>query len=212
MFRVVGLAVVFLAMCLAADVSQAATCLTESVGIDTALANCHSTVELGEGFGQSFLATDTLISAITVWRAYYDTPNDSIWHLYLMALDSAGVPDVTRLIADGPTLRIINGDGVSDTPFRFAFDPPLRLPSLGEYEFAIQGDGCRGVFQIVQDCNDDYKDGVLWVHDRVTFPPCHLRGGPASYPTADLVFTVEFCSPAVPTLPATWGRVKASYR
>ena len=138
--RLAATAFVIVAMCLAAHVSKADPCQTESTGIDTTLANCHSTVELGEAFGQSFFARDTLVSAITVWREYYDTPNDSIWHMYVMALDSAGRPDVTRLIADGPTQRIIDGDGVNNTPFRFVFDPPLSLPSPGEYEFAIQGD------------------------------------------------------------------------
>jgi hypothetical protein len=200
------------ALGMGAEACFARNCDPTTTGIDTSYGDCHSTGELGEGLGQSFFAPDTLISAITVWRAYYDTPNDSIWHIYILPLDSVGVPDVATPISDGPTLRIIDGDGEHDTPFRFAFDPPLRLPSPGEYEFAIQGDGCRGVFQIVQNCSNAYPSGMLWVHDRVTFPPCHLRGGPASYPTADLVFTVEFCQSTVPTLPVTLGKVKAIYR
>jgi hypothetical protein len=31
-------------------------------------------------------------------------------------------------------------------------------------------------------------------------------------PSWDMIFQVDFCAFAVPTLPTTWGRVKASYR
>jgi hypothetical protein len=187
-------------------------CAYATVGIDTSAGNCHTTVELGYGLGETFLAPDTLISAITVWRWYYDANNDSIWHLYVLGLDSGGRPDVTKLIHDGPNLQNAFGNGIDDIPFRFLFDPPLSLPSPGTYAFVVQAENCGAVAEILENCTDDYPDGELWVHDRVTQPPCHLRPYPTGYPGADLVFSVDFCHLAVPTVPSTLARVKAMYR
>jgi hypothetical protein len=169
---------------------------------------------LGFAAGQTFMAPQTEIQSITAWRSAYGIDNVAVWRVFVMALDSTGVPDVTHILRNGPTLVNEYGDGVHPTPFRFVFDPPVVLPAPGEYEFAIQGDQCGGVFDLASIDGDGstYPSGVLWYHGRQA---SHCSGIPAPYPdrypNSDLAFTVEFC-PATPVRPTTWGRIKAVFR
>jgi hypothetical protein len=173
--------------------------------------NSIAPVDLGFAVGQTFLAQQTEIQAITAWRSTYWTDNVAVWRIFVMALDSAGVPDVTQILRNGPTLVNEYGDGIHPTPFRFVFDPPIVLSAPGEYEFAIQGDQCHGVFDLASVDGDGsaYPDGVFWLHGRQA---TYCYGFPAGYPDrygdSDLAFTVEFCAATLVT-PASWGRIKA---
>jgi len=190
----------------------AAPCVTSSVaGLDTTQPVCSYPVEFGSAMGQTFLATDTIIQAITVWRwAPWDT-NFSVWRMHVLELDSTGVPDPHKEIRSGPTLIIPYSDGVHQTPFRFFFDPPVVLPYKGYYEFAVQGDSCGAFFDVAGSCSDEYPNGEMWYHGRVLYD-CHLRSGPQPYPSLDLFFAIEFCSASTPALGQTWGAIKARYR
>jgi len=190
----------------------AAPCVTSSVaGLDTTQPVCSYPIELGSAMGQTFLATDTIIQAITAWRwAPWDT-NFSVWRIHVLELDSTGVPDPSKEIRSGPTLMIPYSDGVHQTPFRFRYDPPLVLPHKGYYEFAIQGDSCGAFFDIACSCSDGYQNGQMWYHGRV-ISRCHLRSAPQPYPSQDLFFAIEFCSASTPALSRTWGAIKARYR
>jgi hypothetical protein len=193
-----------------ADTCQGQT----TVGLDTAYVNDIAPLELGEAVGQTFHAPTTEIVAITAWRSVYWTDNGSVWRIFVMGLDSLGVPDVNQIIQNGPTLKIQYGDGSHPTAFRFVFDPPIQLPKSGEYEFAIQGDQCVGYFDLAG-CGGDgsaYPDGVLWDHGRMTVCAGYPRPGPQAYPLSDLAFTVEFCPSGTPVVPTTWGRIKSQYR
>ena len=187
-----------------------AACQTDTVGVDTSQATSQNGAYLGEAIGQTFLARDTLLSAITVWRWALEDTDYAGWHLYLARADSLGRP--STLLLDGPTVYNLYGDGVHPTPYRFVFDPPFALPGPGHYEFAIQGYPCDRVPIYLFDNKNDYPDGDMWLHGRTVFSGCRLRAFPEEFPDLDLVFSIEFCNLTTPTLPSTWGAVKDRYR
>ena len=196
---------------LLAETSQAA-CQIDTVGVDTSLATGLDGPILGEAFGQVFLASDSLISAITVWRIASEAWNDTGWHLFITATDSLGAPAPNSILLDGPTLVHSYGDGVHPIPFRFAFNPPFALPHAGKYYFAIQANPCDGFFNMEFNDYNVYPDGEFWRNGRTIYSGCYLRNYPEKFPQVDLVFTVEFCRPMPPALTSTWGAVKDRYR
>ncbi len=185
-----------------------------TVGLDTSYINTWALIGQagGEAVGETFVAPYTDILAITLWRSYWDTPNGSIWRIFVLGVDSAGRPDNNEIIQDGPSLYIWSGDGVHPTPFRFVFNPPIHLPSVGTYELAVQADSCFGNFLVAGDLNDDYPDGIGWYHGRENFCEYKPRSQPEALPDRDLNFLVEFCPPETPAHPTSWGRIKSLYR
>jgi len=175
-----------------------------------AFATDHDGPLLGEAIGQVFSARDTLVEAITVWRWAQQDSNLAGWHIWIAKADSSGRPIPDSVILDGPTLPGRYGDGVTPTPFRFEFEPPLALPGQGKYEFAIQDDPCYGTIQMLFNAFDQYPDGEVWLHSRSL--ECHLRNYPSEFSNVDLIFQIEFCQMATPTRTETWGRIKSSYR
>ena len=186
-----------------------------TVGLDTSYYNTSLSVDLGFAVGQTFYAAQTEIAAITVWRipdeANFTTPS----RIFIMGLDSTGVPDVYNILQDGPALPWPQGDGVHATPLRFDFDPPVVLPGVGEYEFAVQGDSCRGVVDLVGNGygGQNYLDGEFWYHGReATLCYYKPRVAPESHPDTDVVFEIEFCPTNTLSRPVTWGAIKALYK
>jgi len=180
-----------------------------TAGVDTALANAHSGVVFGEALGQVFLASDTLIQSITVWRwAVQDTSNTAM-RLYITAADSVGGPDVASILFRSSPLFIPYGDGVHHIPHEFVFDPPLALPHRGLFCFAVQAVPCDGTWSIISSTQNAYTDGSLWVFGRSA---CSLRLGPHRYPDYDLIFRIRYCDSSTPTHKTTWGKLKTLYR
>lgn len=189
------------------------TCPGVTVGLDTTLANEHGGPRLGEAIGQVFLAGDTLISSLTVWRWAYEDTNVFGWHLYIAGTDSLGRPAPDSILLDGPTIYNPFGDGIHAIPFRFVFEPPFALPARGKYEFAIQSNPCDGFFEMLANHDNAYIDGSMWLHGRTVFSGCNLRNYPNELPGIyDLIFEIEFCSTVTPARPETWGRLRAIYR
>ena len=188
--------------------ARASSCSTESSGIDTSKATSHDGIYFGEAIGQTFFASDSLISSITVWRWAGEDTNYAGWHLYIADTDSLGRPNTNAIILDGPSIYNFFGDGIHHIPFRFVFDPPFALPHRGTFEFAVQAVPCSGTFIFLLDHNNDYADGQVWLHGR---SGCTLRANPDGFAAVDLVFSVEFCIPLTPVSPTSWGRLKATY-
>jgi hypothetical protein len=189
-------------------------CVPIVVGVDTSKTTSSNSPQFGEAFGQVFLARDTLIQSITVWRAsVVDTGFFSL-RLYIAETDSLGRPAPNSVISVGPDVFNEFGDGVHHIPFRFEFDPPFALPGPGKYEFAIQPVPCDGRFEALFDNkNSSYADGGMWLHGRSAITGCRLRNYPSDRTHLDLIFEIEFCDTStVPVLPQSWGRVKESYR
>jgi hypothetical protein len=196
--------------------SAVAACpVVSTVGLDTAYANSYGLIELGCADGQTFLAPDSVVQAITVWRFAADAGDGSTWRIFVMPVDSLGVPDVNHILQDGPTLQIIDGGAPHMTPFRFVFDPPVVLPMPGEYEFAIQGNNCQGYSGFSTNDSDGhyYPDGTFWDHGRQAFSCTgYPRAFPTQYSNSDMVFTIEFCTTPTGARPVSWGQIKALYR
>jgi len=187
-------------------------CDRTAVGVDTSLAHDQNALFHGDAIGQTFVARETLITSITVWRpAWVDTSYAGL-HIYLLSADSTGHPNLSDILQDGPTLFNLYGDGVHPVPYRFVFDPPITLPAPGRYHFAIQTDPCDGVFYFPLNPVNAYPDGGTWWYAQSFSSPCHLRPNPVDNGTVDLAFEVEFCGPVTPAHRPTWGEVKAAYR
>lgn len=183
------------------------------MGVDVSKGDGFSGPQLGKARGQTFLALDTLIQSITLWRVAFQDTNDFGWHLYIIATDSLGRPAPDSVILDGPTIWNRIGDGVHPIPFRFEFDPPFALPGPGKYEFAIVGQPCSGWFEILYASTNPYPDGEGWSHGRSSITGCRPRNYPTEQPNIDMVFEIEFCETSTtPVLQESWGKLKAHYR
>jgi hypothetical protein len=179
-----------------------------TIGLDPSQANTSGGAFLGHGIGQTFAARDTLIRSLTVWRV---EPTSTIGiHLYIVGTDSTGTPDATRIIQDGPTLSI-PGDGTYPVEFKWTFDPPVALPSPGEYAFFLFQDPCAIYFDVLGTTDSAlYADGQGWGTGR---SDCVMNGDLHTASGADVIFQIEFCHDVVtPTRKASWGKLKTIYR
>lgn len=197
--------------------SASAQCSGLEIGVPPDSANSSGSVFDGEALGQTFFAERTVVQSITVWRVAYEGNFVSGMRVFVMPTDSLGQPDFLNMIASGPSVFHTDGDGVHPTPFEFVFDPPLQLPKVGEYEFAVQADPCWGIWDILdvnitRRAHDTYPGGSMWLHSRWTDLPCRLRGWPTRYPVGDLCFSVRFCDAATPVKRTSWGKLKSIYR
>src|SRR5262249_10341144 len=79
---------------------SADSCGVRTVAADTSLASTvsHMGVHCGEAGGETFLAGDTLIRSVAVWRLAAQTPYGGHLKLWITEADSAGVPQVDRKI------------------------------------------------------------------------------------------------------------------
>ena len=191
-----------------ASASYAATCSPRQIGPDTTSATGPTSLIFGMAYGETFVATDTLIESITVWRVAADDTSYAGWELFIVGTDSLGQPDVSNVLLHGKVVYDPYGAGYA--PMTFSFDPPFALPAPGKYEFAVQLSPCDALGYLLLSLTDTYPDGDLWRHDRSSCD--HLRGGAVEGPNADLSFDIVFCDQAVPTKTETWGRMKARYR
>ena len=189
-------------------------CSPVSAGVDTSHGNTYFGAFMGGAEGQVFNARDTVLEAVTVWRA----PPASIvaLRLYVLELDSTWTPNIQRILLYGPTLQILGGDGVHPIQLRYVLDPPLVLPRPGRYEFAIQvaPPVCDGSTALLGDTLNSYPDGGRWYHPRSNpYFGCLLRGAEPTNPGDDLVFELEFCGPPpTPVRRTSWGDLKVRYR
>lgn len=186
-------------------------CAHVESGVDPNLANSSGGVILGEAVGQTFHADALLIESITVWRVAYEDTNQFGMHVYVTATDSLGRPNSRQVLASGPDVYHLFGDGTHPIEFEFVFDPPLSLPSIGNYYFTIQSVPCYGFWDLAAvDGLDYYPAGHAWANSRSL--ECTLSPFAFSYPSADLCFRIRYCDISTPTQRTTWGHLKAIYR
>lgn len=191
------------------------TCTFVSVvGVDTSQAdhNSHVGVRCGEAPGETFVATDTLVRSITVWRAAIETPHDGGFKLWITKVDSAGIPQRDQAVLEGPVKYFPLGDGVHPIKMQFSFDPPFALPAPGRYFFAVQ-DYCGTTWDLLVNLEDAYPDGSLWRGAITCFDGCGYLGNPDIITSWDLIFAIEFCKEIpTPVRTTSWGRLKTIYR
>ena len=193
--------------------SAVADCSPVTVGTDTTSWNDSYGTALGQAIGQTFLARDTLISRLTLWRP---PRNATIWgnHLFITEVDSTLRPDTGHILQDGPSVAV-RSDGVHLTRMDFVLDPPLALPRPGHYAFFIQRDFCDdGETDLIANDNDLYPDGWFWTTYRTSGgTTCYLPPATGPFGYSDLIFRIEFCRDASTRVrQATWGRLKVIYR
>jgi hypothetical protein len=192
-----------------------AGCALDSLGLDPSLWNTGRGTFFGRALGQTFLAKDTVITRITVWR-----PPDQInavgTHLFVTTVDTSQVPPrpVTQgILQDGPSVFVRDSDPPGQLiRMDFVLDPPLALPGPGIYAFFLQRDACDvGETRLIASTNDPYPHGLYWITGR-TFE-CGLRSVDGGEDFTDLIFEIEFCRTDVtPVRTRTWGELKVMYR
>jgi hypothetical protein len=197
-----------------------APCWTEScdiyaVAVDTSLASAttHLGLRCGEAGGQVFLAADTLIRSVAVWRRKEQTPYGGYLKLWITETDSAGTPLVDRKVLDGPAITVPCGDGIHPIKMEWTFEPAFVLPRRGKYFLAAQ-DWCGGHWDLLVSEAGTYDSGMAWRSGITCFDPdgCSLWRPPNAFSWLDLVFTIEFCQASTPVFPVSWGRLKVIYR
>jgi len=184
-------------------------------GLDTTFWDSAAGTQLGEAVGQTFLARDTLITRLTVWR-YPNIPNVLGAHLFITGVDTTRTPprpNTGDILLNGPTLHIYNSDPPGQLiELSFVIDPPLALPRPGLYAFFLQTEDCnQGQFLILASDQNPYPYGNYWGTGRVDYP-CYLRAVDGGSDPYDLIFDIEYCRPATPVRKTSWGELKTIYR
>src|SRR5437773_6370985 len=186
-------------------------CASDTIGIDVSLANNYSGAFLGECPAETFLAADTLLEFLRVWRAASETDNVIGMHLYITDTRPWGRPDLTQILLDGPTIVHEFGDGIHPIEFKWEWDPPLVLPHKGLYAFFLMESPCVGFWDIYASGNPAlYTDGDMWFTSRSgCVLTADLELNMFHYPQWDVVFQAGFCHDvASSTVRKTWGQLK----
>ncbi len=189
----------------------AAPCQANVVGVDSTAGTVSGELILGMAWGQTFVAKDTLLQSVRVWRIPLEAADPSGLKFWITEVDSTGRPHTHLVVYEGPTISVVSADTSHATPIIYSFDPPVRLPRLGPYCFWIQ-EVCTGYADLLIDPHDDYSGGSLWNTFRSDFEGCILRDGPRSLLGEDLAFRLEFCDVVTPVRRSSWAQVKAIYR
>src|SRR5438552_12793646 len=84
-----------------------AACQPESISVDTSRGDNYASGIVGHSPGESFVARDTLVSSISVWREG-DQWND-VWpmKLWIVGTDTSGRPDPSNVVFEGPSITVI---------------------------------------------------------------------------------------------------------
>lgn len=193
----------------------AGTCPSDTIGTDLASANLIMSAFFGRAWNQAFVAEDTLVSAITVWRAALPETSFQGMHLFITGVDPLHQdrPVVDPVLFDGPVLIVPSTDHVNPERVRFELDPPFPLPHKGKFSFAVKDNYRDYHVSLLADTTNPYPEGELW--KSFANNDCSgLGGADMAMPILwDLIFEVEFCRPElVPTRQQTWGEVKSIYR
>lgn len=187
-------------------------CQPVAVAVDTSLADTGVLSWGCRGYGQVFLAADTLVQSISIWRLAHIALDGIPRYLFLLGTDSLGRPDADQLLLDaGPLVRQA-GDGIHPVEYRWVFDPPFSLPRRGKFCLVAMASYLSN-FDIPAAATNPYPDGEAWEMTAVW--NCSQPGPPYgdTPPEIDLVFEVRFCaSGATPALPQSWGHLKVIYR
>jgi hypothetical protein len=196
-------------VCGRVSILRATPCTTGTIGLDLSRANDYVSVAFCRTVGQVFKAPQGQVRAISVWRTPLPPVNNAPKHLYILAADSLGTPDPSRVIQDGPVINPTGSINGQPELMRFEIDPPVQLPSAGYYFFGIKEDTGFVHFDLMDNTLNDYPDGHVWKVGPTA--DCKLGGLTSSNPDLDLVFSVEYCDSETQTQSATWGRLKQLY-
>jgi len=192
----------------------AAGCLPVSFGLDTLGWDRTKETFLGVGLGQSFLATEELLTRITVWRPPGDV--DAVGsRMFVTTADSlTGLPDATQVL--GTAYLFVRDSDPPGTAIEMPFDfaPPITLLKRGAYAFFLQREECDGgLTDLMAKSTDPYPDGLYWQTARVSTGTCRLRPVDGGENYTDLMFRIDYCATSPTSIKrSTWGELKLRYR
>lgn len=180
-----------IALVAGASTALAGTCPQQvSVAVDTSSADTLAFTFRCRGFGQTFVAADTLIRSISVWVPPLSPESYDIANLFITEAVN-DTPDVDHLIYSGPPVVRPNPDPALTTEFRFDLDPPVALPHTGAFFFDVQAD-YYSAFPMLASNADPYPQGMGWETGPLM---CSRPGAPRVFiPHPDLAFKVVFCT------------------
>jgi len=209
--RIACFAVLLVALGGGTSVALARTCLQrDSIAVDISRADTVAFTFSCRGFGQTFVATDTLILSISVWVPPLGREHNDVSHLFIT--EAVGdTPDVERLIYSGPSVSLPLTEPVLPTELRFDLDPPVALPHPGKFFFVVQA-GHYSAFPMLASNADPYRDGRGWQTEPVL--GCDRPGSPrGSSWHPDLLFKVVFCTDRITgSRRSTWREPMVFYR
>jgi hypothetical protein len=192
---------------------RVASCTPKAFGLDTAQANTYLVFYTGRGYGQTFTTDDTLLGSVTIWRGAPRPIDNTPLRMFITEVDTAGTPDVFRIINSDVVLTIPPGDSVHATAGTWVFSPPLALPHRGMFCFAVHDDlYCLDSAPLLASSANPYGGGRAWRFTPGTF--CQDLGPPflgLGDGNNDMIFTLNFCDTGTPVREPTWGELKARY-
>ena len=194
--------------------SASSTCVPARIVVDTTLADTALNVIDGEGFGETVLVADTVVTAITFWLRSRPLVLNYSAIIYVTSVDSTGRPsNASLLYVSDRQNGIIGGPTTFYVPVTVRPNPPLLLPGPGQYYFNLSEASCQGHFLIAVDSTNSYAAGHVW-GSGTTLCLDNGPGGPSQpRPKLDLVMDIEFCDThSTPKLARTWGQLKEVYR
>ncbi|TMQ72612.1 MAG: T9SS type A sorting domain-containing protein [Candidatus Eisenbacteria bacterium] len=174
------------------------TCSPNSIGVAPSYGDTVIVTWDGRGYGQVFVAQDTLIQSISTWRPA-DPPIDSVpRYLFITETfesDCCGTaPREGAVLLNAGPLVSKDGDGVHPVEYRWVFDPPFALPHRGKFFLDVMG-ACGWTISTLASTTSPYTDGLAWYTSPII--NCYYPGsGRISYPHDDMVFQVQFCTTA----------------
>ena len=201
--RAARCAVLLIALGGGASGALAGTCpAQDSIAVDVSRADTTAFTYRCRGWGQTFLAVDTLIRSISVWVPPLGPPQYNVSSLFIT--EAVGdTPEVDHLVYAGPPVSRPYTDPVQPTEFRFDLDPPVALPHTGAFFFDVQADYYSAFPMLASNANP-YSEGKGWKTSPVF--DCSQPGAPwDDIPHPDLVFKIVFCSHDVTTTSAGAG-------
>jgi hypothetical protein len=193
--------------------AQSPGCVAESTYTFTGQPDTFVFILPNRAWGQTVIATDSLLSGVTVWFPRMPAGGTSFeLHLFVTATDSAGVPLTSNVILNGPTLPGEVSDGVNPVRCSILVDPPLRLVRNTRYFIAIQEPTCVEPLALLACTNDQDPIERSWSISGAFF--CDQLGGvrPLQHPTWDMLMMVSYYGvSSTPLKHSSWGRVKQMF-
>lgn len=194
--------------------AQSPGCVAESTYTFTGQPDTFVFILPNRAWGQTVIATDSLLDGVTVWLTPLPAGTYSLeLHLFITATDSTGVPLTTNVILNGPTLLGEASDGVNPIRCSILVDPALRLVRNTRYFIAIQEPTCVEPLSLLACTNDLDPIGGSWAISGAFL--CDQLGGvrPLQHPTWDMLMMVSYCGvSSTPVRHSTWGSLKQMFR
>jgi len=194
-----------------AGVGSPGACIATTLrGTDVGRTSGLQLIRFSHGLAQTFVAPDTLVSAISVWLPISRRNLAIPLRLFILNTDADGRPLPDAPVADGGELDTGNVDGTRSARFTYVFDPPAMLPASGRYAVALVPSTCT-VMPVLVNPGGDYPEGGLW---DLVGRQCNGRSMSVGSHLSDnaLTFRVEFCEGGTATTGRTWGELKTLYR